>query len=277
MVNTRSQNVDSYAACSSGIEQNSDNEIEYSFPNTLSRNQMNEFENGDIINGRHNSNLSSVDQRFMEMNRQISDLTSIVLALTEKISSSTTECSGLNTVTNTNVTRSDMVTGVSTNPSPTPNLQQPRRTLPTPATHQTRDRAPPTNEPQVDDVLTEIHNLRTTITDGVIQPKILQTQVPLSRGNREKYNEFVHLLKNHLRPHMNKLTEEQKLKYFQSLLRDEAVEFWQTLKITTEATLQDVLQAFNKEYAKEDLKEVSKYKFDQMRYDPTKESFADFL
>ena len=68
---------------------------------------MNEFENGDLINVRHNPNLSSVDHRFMEMNRQISDLTSIVLALTEKISSSTTECSGLNTVTNTNVTRSD--------------------------------------------------------------------------------------------------------------------------------------------------------------------------
>ena len=76
---------------------------------------------------------------------------------------------------------------------------------------------------------------------------------------------------------MNKLTEEQKLNYFQSLLRDEAIEFWQTLKITTETTLQDVLQAFNKEYAKEDLEEVSKYKLDQMRYDPTKESFADFL
>ena len=107
MVNTRSQNVDSYAACSNGMEQNSDNESEYSFPNTLSRNQMNEFESGDLINVRHNSNSSSVDQRLMEMNRQISDLTSIVLALTEKLSSSTTECSGLNALTNTNVTRSD--------------------------------------------------------------------------------------------------------------------------------------------------------------------------
>ena len=107
MVNTRSQNVDSYAACSSGMEQNSDNESEYSFPNTVSRNQINEFENGDLINVRHNSSLNSVDQRFMEMNKQISDLTNIVLALTEKISSSTTECSGLNTVINTNVTRSD--------------------------------------------------------------------------------------------------------------------------------------------------------------------------
>ena len=34
MVNTRSQNVDSYAACSSGMEQNSDNESEYNLPNT---------------------------------------------------------------------------------------------------------------------------------------------------------------------------------------------------------------------------------------------------
>ena len=107
MINTRSQNVDSYAACSSGMEQNSDNESEYSFPNTLSRNQINEFENGDLINVRHNSSLNSVDQRFMEMNKQISELTNIVLALTEKISSPTTECSGLNTVINTNVNRSD--------------------------------------------------------------------------------------------------------------------------------------------------------------------------
>ena len=106
MVNTRSQNVDSYAACSSGMEQNSDNESEYSFPNTLSRNQMNEFENGDLINVRQNSSSNSVDQRFMEMNKKISELTNIVLALTEKISTPTTECSGLNTVINTNVTRS---------------------------------------------------------------------------------------------------------------------------------------------------------------------------
>ena len=89
------------------MEQISDNESECSFPNTLSRNQMNEFENGDLINVVHNSNLNPIDQRFIEMNRQISDLTNIVLALTEKISSSTAERSGLSTVTNTNVARSD--------------------------------------------------------------------------------------------------------------------------------------------------------------------------
>ena len=107
MVNTRSQYVDSYAASSSRMEQNSDNESKNSFPEVLSRNQMNEFDDGDIINSRQNHNSSSVDQRFMKMNRQISDLTSIVMALTEKISSSTNECNGLITVNNPNVTRSD--------------------------------------------------------------------------------------------------------------------------------------------------------------------------
>ena len=96
-------------------------------------------------------------------------------------------------------------------------------------------------------------------------------------GVREKYNEFEHLLLNHLRPHAHKLTEEQKLNYFQSLLRDDAIEFWQILTVTTETTLKDILAAFKKEYAKEELTEVSKFKFDQLRYDPTTESFSTFL
>ena len=115
------------------------------------------------------------------------------------------------------------------------------------------------------------------MTDTVQHPKILHTQVPLFRGNREKYNEFEHLLLNHLRQHQHKLSEEQKLTYFQSLLRDDAIEFWQSLKMTSQTTLAQVLRYFKKEYAKEDLKEVAKYKFDQMRYDPTAETFNNFL
>ena len=115
------------------------------------------------------------------------------------------------------------------------------------------------------------------MTDTVQHPKILQTQVTLFRGNREKYNGFEHLLLNHLKPHQHKLSEEQKLTYFQRLLRDDAIEFWQSLKITNQTTLANVLRYFKKAYAKEDLKEVAKYNFDQMRYDPSAETFNDFL
>ena len=158
-----------------------------------------------------------------------------------------------------------MVTGVQTN-----NIQtNPMRP---PTSHYTKSSAH-----RIDDIVAEIHHLRDTMTDTVQHPKILHTQVPLFRGNREKYNDFEHLLPDHLRLHQHKLSEEQKLTYFQSLLRDDAIEFWQSLKITTQTTLAQVLRYFKKEYAKEDLKEVAKYKFDQMRYDPTAEIFNEFL
>ena len=108
-----------------------------------------------------------------------------------------------------------MVTGV----SPTNYLANPH------PTHQSTSRYPQPQAHQFDDIVTEIHHLRDTMTDTVQHPKILQTQVPLFRGNREKYNEFEHLLLNHLRSHQHKLSEEQKLTYFQSLLRDDAIEF----------------------------------------------------
>ena len=37
------------------------------------------------------------------------------------------------------------------------------------------------------------------------------------------------------------------------------------------------MQEFNKEHAKENLKEVSNFRIDQMRYDPIVESLTDFL
>ena len=47
--------------------------------------------------------------------------------------------------------------------------------------------------------------------------------------------------------------------------------------MANQTTLAQVLRYFKKEYAKEDLKEVAKYKFNQMRYDPSAETFNDFL
>ena len=264
MVNTRSRFNRESRTEQSGTSSYSDNEDNMSVADHFGENILeNETEN-DMREIEWDHENHRFEQRSLEMNRQIGELTSIVKALTDRLSNSREE-NNRDVLNSETSARSDMVTGVLANPPPTPNTQPPRRTP-----HSLLD-------PQMGEVMTEIQHLRTTMTDGVIQPKILQTLVPLFRGNREKYNEFEHLLKNHLRPHMHKLMEEQKLNYFQCLLRDDAIDFWQTLKITTETTLTEILQEFSKEYAKEDLKEVSKYKFDQMRYDPTTESFADFL
>ena len=151
---------------------------------------------------------------------------------------------------------SDMVTSVTVNQQ-----TNPQRPPPTIVHH------------DFDDIVTEIHNLRESMSDNVSQSKILQTQVPLFGGNRVKYKEFEHLLLID----QHRLTEEQNLTYFQILLRDDAIEFWLTLKLNTQTTLAQVLMHFKKEYAKEDLKEVVNDKFDQMRYDSTTETFNDFL
>ena len=107
--------------------------------------------------------------------------------------------------------------------------------------------------------------------------KLLQTHVPNFRGSTDKYNEFEHLLLNHFRPIANKITEEDKIHSFQCLLRDEAIDFWQTITINPTTTLQEVLQLFRKEFAKEDMREVARYKWNEAKYDPTTQTFGDFL
>ena len=107
--------------------------------------------------------------------------------------------------------------------------------------------------------------------------KLLQTHVPNFRGSKDKYNEFEHILLNHFRPIANKITEEDKIHFFQSLLRDEAIDFWQTITINPTTTIQDVLQLFRKEFAKEDMREVARYKWNEAKYDPTTQTFGDFL
>ena len=57
------------------------------------------------------------------------------------------------------------------------------------------------------------------------ETKLLQTQVLVFEVQPEQYNEFEHLLLNHVRPFQIKLTEEDKLQFFLSLLRDDAIEF----------------------------------------------------
>ena len=61
------------------------------------------------------------------------------------------------------------------------------------------------------------------------------------------------------------------------MVRDDPIEFGQTLQTNAQTTLAQVLRYFKMEYVTEDLKEVAKYCFDQMRYGPTTETFNNFL
>ena len=73
------------------------------------------------------------------------------------------------------------------------------------------------------------------------------------------------------------LPENAKVQYFQSLLREKATEFYQSLTITSEGNLIDMLTKFRKRITQEDLKELGQYIWDQAKNDPTAETFTDFL
>ena len=102
--------------------------------------------------------------------------------------------------------------------------------------------------------------------------KMLQTHVPNFRGAKDKYNEFEQFLLNHFEPKANKLTEEDNTHFFQSLLRDEAIDYWQTITITPMTTLTDVLQMFRNQFTKKDMREFAR--FNQMSDSNTKQKFT---
>ena len=74
----------------------SDIEIDQSLLDMLTREQMIDFDNGDLLNKKRNCNRNRIEQQFSFMNRQIGEMTSIVLTLTEKIFSNIREGNGKN-------------------------------------------------------------------------------------------------------------------------------------------------------------------------------------
>ena len=89
MVNARSRTESSIPVFMRGMDRhdgNSDTESEYSVPEVLSRDPIDELDNGSLIRTDCTSEQRSIDQRFIDMNKHNSDLTGLVLALIEKLS-----------------------------------------------------------------------------------------------------------------------------------------------------------------------------------------------
>ena len=111
MVSTRSQSRSSIPVFNSGVSRNdrlSDTESECSVPDLLSRDQIDELERGNLIRTEQPSEQMTIDQRFSNMNKQISELTGLVLALTEKLSSNPGEGNNQNTASDKTCARSDI-------------------------------------------------------------------------------------------------------------------------------------------------------------------------
>ena len=107
MVNTRSQTAKNIPTNINGTDRYSDAKSEDGVPDVLSREQINEFDNGNLLDNRKVIERRTLNQRFSDMNKHITELTNLVLVLTEKISSSNREGNVLSTAPNGQDTRSD--------------------------------------------------------------------------------------------------------------------------------------------------------------------------
>ena len=215
----------------------------------------------------------SYERRINELHQEFSQLKDLMMAIVSKNNNGSQPSSSKGPSKPAQQHGFDMVTGVTETRStrPTSSFTNFRRYQEYDSDEE-GDSNPRSNEERL---LNAIETIPQRIKSTTTNAKLLQT--PNFRGQKDKFVEFEHLLLNHLSPLANKITEENKLHFFQSLLRDEAIEYWQSIQITPLTTLKDVLDIFRKEFAKEDLKEVARYKWYQASYDPTTETFSDFL
>ena len=217
----------------------------------------------------------SYERKINELQNEFSQLKDLMMAVISKTDSENRPSTSKGPSKPAHTVGLDMVTGVTETRStrPTSSFTNFRRYQEDDSDEE-GESTPRSNEERL---LNAIETIPQRIKNTTTNTKLLQTHVPNFRGQKDKFVEFEHLLLNHLSPLANKITEENKLHFFQSLLRDDAIEYWQSIQITPLTTLKDVLDLFRKEFAKEDLKEVARYKWDQARYDPTTETFSDFL
>ena len=215
------------------------------------------------------------EKKINELQSEFSQLKNLLMAVISKNDENNLPATSQSSSKPTHRVGFDMVTGVTETRStrPTSSFTNFRRYQEDDSDEE-GESTPRSNEERL---LNAIETIPQRIKSTTTNTELLQTHVPNFRGQKDKFVEFEHLLLNHLSPLANKITEENKLHFFQSLLRDDAIEYWQSIQITPLTTLKDVLDLFRKEFAKEDLKEVARYKWDQVRYDPTAETFSDFL
>ena len=116
-------------------------------------------------------------------------------------------------------------------------------------------------------------------TDPLMVPKSLTTTMPTFDGKSEKFELFEDLFQTSLKIH-NQLTEEDKINYFHSLMRGDALQTLQTFKNITSPnreSLAEILTVFRRKYVKPQSMATAKHKFQRLVFNPANQKLIDFL
>ena len=107
-------------------------------------------------------------------------------------------------------------------------------------------------------------------------PKSLTTTMPTFDGKSEKFELFEDLFQTSLKIH-NQLTEEDKINYFHSLMRGDALQTFKNISSPNRENLTEILTVFRRKYVKPQSMATAKHNFQQLVFNPANQKLIDFL
>ena len=107
-------------------------------------------------------------------------------------------------------------------------------------------------------------------------PKSLTTTMPTFDGKSEKFELFEDLFQTSLKIH-NQLTDEDKINYFHSLMRGDALQTFKNISSPNRENLTEILTVFRRKYVKPQSMATAKHKFQQLVVNPANPKLIDFL
>ena len=107
-------------------------------------------------------------------------------------------------------------------------------------------------------------------------PKSLTTTMPTFDGKSKKFELFEDLFKTSLKIH-NQLTEDNKINYFHSLMRGDAIQTFKNITSPNRENFAEILNVFRRKYVKPQSMATAKHKFQRLVFNPANQKLLDFL
>ena len=138
---------------------------------------------------------------------------------------------------------------------------------------------------EADQILLALQQLATNSNSAIFNdnmsrisklPKSLTTTMPIFDGKSEKFEQFEDFFQTSLKIH-NQLTEEEKISYFHSLMRGDALQTLKNITSPNRVNFGEILTVFRKNYVKPQSMATAKHTFQRLVFNPANQKLIDFL
>ena len=125
-------------------------------------------------------------------------------------------------------------------------------------------------------VLESLYAANTQNTGLPRLPKALATSMPTSNEKTEKFEHCEDFFQTSLKFHPH-ITEQEKIHYFHSLLRGDALQTFCNMTGATKSNLSYIIASFRRRYVKTQLVATARCKWEDLAFNPASQTFQDIL